>query len=98
MDVGSSSNSSMLIQPVSSPAETQPLLSPIAMPTLRERLNQACVLPRHLCLPSKAAVLILFWSAIVGTAYALAMDATVAIGVVLSPMIKLMGINLTIIS
>ena len=84
MDVGSSSNSSMLTQPVSSPAETQPLLSPIAMPTLRERLNQACVLPRHLCLPSKAAVLILFWSAIVGTAYALAMDATVAIGVVLT--------------
>ena len=79
-----SSNSSILTQPVSSPAETQPLLSPIAMPTLRERLYQACALPRHLCLPSKAAVLILFWSTIVGTAYTLAKDATVAIGIVLA--------------
>ena len=79
-----SSNSSILTQPVGSPAETQPLLSPVAMPTLRERLNQACALPRHLCLPSKAAVLILLWSAIVGTAYSLATDATVAIGIVLA--------------
>ena len=79
-----SSNSSILTQPVGSPSETQPLLSPIAMPTLRERLNRMCVLPRHLCLPSKAAVLILFWSAIVGTGYTLAKDTTVAIGVVLA--------------
>ena len=78
-----SSNSSGLVQPVSSP-EIQPLLSPVPMPSLKERIVQACILPRHLCLPSKAAILILFWSAIVGTAYTLAMDATVAVGVALS--------------
>jgi peptide/histidine transporter 3/4 len=83
MDIRSS-NSSILTQPVGSPHETQPLLSPVAIPNLRERFSQACALPRHLCLPSKAAVLILFWSAIVGTAYTLANDATVAIGIVLA--------------
>ena len=78
------SNRSIMTDPVSSPAEAQSLLSPVPMPTFREHLNQACAPPRHLCLPSKAAVLILLWSAMVSTAYTLAMDATVAIGVVLA--------------
>ena len=77
-------NSSIMIDLASSPAETQPLLSPVGMPTFCERLYQVCAPPRHLCLPSKAAVLILLWSAVVGTAYTLAMDATVAIGIVLA--------------
>ena len=62
-------------------SESQPLLSPLDAPTLRERFAQANFMPRHLCLPSKAAVLILLWSGIVGATYMLAMDATVAVGV-----------------
>ena len=67
----SSSNSSQLIEPVGSP-ETQPLLSSLqSFPsiTLRERLSRANCLPRGLCLPSKAAVLILFWTLVVSAIY-----------------------------
>ena len=78
-----SSNSSVLTLPVSSQAETQPLLSPIEVPTIQKRLARACISPTHLCLPSKAAALILFWSGIVGAMNVLAMDITVAVGVVL---------------
>lgn len=69
---------------VHSRSEVQPLLSPVVAPTLRERFAQTNIVPRHLCLPSRAAVLILFWSAIVGTAFTLAMDSTVAAGVALN--------------
>ena len=78
-----SSNSSVLTLLVSSRAETQPLLSPVEAPTIKKRLSQACISPTHLCLPSKAAVLILLWSAIVGAINTLAMDTTVAVGVAL---------------
>ena len=75
------SSSSLMTQPVSSP-ERQPLLySPITAPSLRERFSHACVLPRHLCLPSKAAVLILVWSALVGAVYTLILDFSIALGV-----------------
>ena len=77
------SKSSALTLTVSSQAETQPLLSPVDAPSIKKTLSQTCISPTHLCLPSKAAVLILFWSAIVGTMYTLAMDATVAVGVAL---------------
>lgn len=77
-------NTSIMAQLATSQAETQPLLSPISAPTLQERIAQASILPRHLCLPSKAAVLILVWSGIVGAAYTLSMDATVAVGVALN--------------
>ncbi len=78
-----SSNSSVLALLVSSRGETQPLLSPIEAPSIKKKVSQACISPAHLCLPSKAAILILFWSAIVGAMNTLAMDATVAVGVAL---------------
>ena len=79
-----SSNSSVLTLLVSgSRAETQPLLSPVEAPSIKERVSQAFISPRHLCLPSRAAVLILFWSAIVGAMNTLATDTTVAVGVAL---------------
>ena len=78
------SESSKNIRLVSSSAETKPLLSPVSMPTLQERIARVNIMPRHLCLPSKAAVLILFWSGIVGATFTLAMDATVAVGVALN--------------
>ena len=73
----------MLTLLVSSQIETQPLLSPVEAPTIKKRLSQACISPTHLCLPSKAAALILLWSAIVGAMNTLATDATVAVGVAL---------------
>ena len=79
-----SSSCNLMTEPVSMlPGdETQPLLpSPLPVATLRERLAQAYVNPRNLCLPSKAAVLILFWSALVGTLYTIVMDFSVAIGI-----------------
>ena len=71
----------MMSQPVSS-SERQPLLnSPITAPSLRERFALACILPRHLCLPSKAAVFILVWSALVGAVCTLVLDFSIALGV-----------------
>ena len=76
-----SSSNSVMTQPVSSP-ERRPLLhSPVITPSLRERFALACINPRHLCLPSKAAVLILVWSALVGAVYTLVIDFSIAIGV-----------------
>ena len=70
-----------MIQPVSTP-EAQPLLgSPLPQLSYRRRLGNACAFPRHLCPPSKAAALILVWSAIVGSTYTFAMDTSVALGV-----------------
>ena len=75
------SSSSVMTLPVTSP-ERRPLLhSPLIVPSLRERLVHACILPRPLCPPSKAAVLILVWSAIVGTLYSLVKDFCLALGV-----------------
>lgn len=79
-----SSTSSVLTLLVSSQTETQPLLSPVEAPTIKKRFSQACTSPTHLCLPSKAAILILLWSAIVGAMNTLSTDATVAVGVVLT--------------
>ena len=77
-----SSSGSVMTQPVSTP-EAQPLLrSPLPVPSLQQRLVHACILPRHLCPPSKAAKLILVWSAIVGTMNTLAMDFSIVLGVV----------------
>lgn len=76
-----SSTGSPMIQPVSTP-EAQPLLgSPLPELSYRKRLGHACAFPRHLCPPSKAAALILVWSAIVGSTYTFAMDSSVALGV-----------------
>ena len=75
----SSSNSSQLIEPVGSP-ETQPLLSLQSSSgvyiSLRERLARVNCLPQGLCLPSKAAVLILFWTLIVSAIYRTAEEGT----------------------
>ena len=63
-------SSTALIEPVRS-QERQHLLS-IVRPTgvtLRERLARAQFIPRKLLLPSKSAVLILFWSLLVGAIY-----------------------------
>ena len=78
-----SSTTSVLTLLVSSRSESQPLLSPVEAPTIKKRLSQACISPTHLCLPSKAAILILLWSAIVGAMNTLATDTTVAVGVAL---------------
>ena len=76
----SSSSSSQLIEPVGS-QETQPLLSPLqslsgTYISLRERLARVNCLPRGLCLPSKAAVLILFWTLVVSAIYKTAEEGT----------------------
>ena len=77
-------NTSVMAQLATSPSEIQPLLSPVSAPTLREMIAQANILPRHLSIPSKAAVLILVWSGIVGATYTLSVDATIAVGVSLN--------------
>ena len=72
-----SDSSSQLLEPVSSP-ESHPLLSPVQSTriTFRERLARVNFLPRGLCLPSKAAVLILFWTLIVSAINATAEEGT----------------------
>ena len=63
-------SSTALIEPVRS-EEEQPLL-PIIRPlgtTWREKLGHAQFIPRKLHIPSKSAVLILFWSVVVGAIY-----------------------------
>ena len=63
-------SSTVLVEPVRS-HEEQPLL-PIIQPlgiSWRERLARAQFIPRKLHLPSKSAVLILFWSLVVGAIY-----------------------------
>ena len=63
-------SSTVLIEPVRT-QEKLPLL-PITQPlaiTWRERLAQAQFIPRKLHLPSKSAILILFWSLVVGAIY-----------------------------
>ena len=74
------SNDSRLVEPISSP-ETQPLLSPLESSSgtyisFRERLVRVNCLPRGLCLPSKAAVLILIWTLIVSAIYKTAEEGT----------------------
>ena len=73
----SSNKSSQLVEPVGS-SEIRPLLSPIEYPriTIRERLARANFVPRGLCLPSKAAVLILFWTLVVSAIYKTAEEGT----------------------
>ena len=77
----SSSDSNQLVEPVSSP-ETQPLLSPLQSSSsgtyisLRVRLARVNCLPRGLCLPSKAAVLILIWTLVVSAIYKTAEEGT----------------------
>ena len=68
------------METLSSP-ETTPLLvsSESSKLAFKERLVQANVLPRGLCLPSKAAVLILFWTLVVSTIYTIAQEGTVII-------------------
>ena len=74
--------SSPLIQPVSTPQEGQPLLpSPLPEVSLRRKLKYACISPRHLCPRSKAAILTLVWSAVVGITFTLAVDTSVGLGV-----------------
>ena len=72
-----SSSYSQLIEPVR-PLEMQPLLPPPQSNRIsfREKLARANFLPRHLCLPSKAAVLILFWTLVVSAIYSTAEEST----------------------
>ena len=73
----STSNDSQLIEPIS-PPETQPLLqsSSGTYISFREWLVRVNCLPRGLCLPSKAAVLILIWTLIVSAIYKTAEEGT----------------------
>ena len=62
---------SQLVEPVRY-EEDQPLLPSSVQPTgitIRERLARANFIPRRLCLPSASAVLLLFWSLLVGVIY-----------------------------
>ena len=70
------SGSSQLVEPCSQ--ETQPLLSPVKSISInfRARLARANFIPRGLCLPSKAAVLILFWTLIVSIIYKTVQEGT----------------------
>ena len=49
-------------------SERQPLLS-IKSQSLSQVPKGICCRPKHLCLSSKAAILIILWTAVVGTAY-----------------------------
>ena len=81
MESMSSTRSSMTL-PVAA-QETQPLLpSPLPARSFRERFVRLCVSPRTLCLPSKAAVLILVWALVVGAMYTLILDFSLVLGVV----------------
>ena len=61
-------------QSFSSDSESEPLLSPVVQikTTIKNKLHQYrfSFLPRQLCLPSKAAVLILLWTVVVSAIYA----------------------------
>ena len=59
-----------LLEPIASP-EIVPLLSPEQpyRSTLTKKLSRINFIPRHLCLPSKAAVVILFWTTMVSAIY-----------------------------
>ena len=72
------SSSSQLVEPVGSD-EADPLLDQTESVhiTVRERLARANFSPRGLCLPSKAAVLILFWTLIVSAIYMTAEQGTI---------------------
>ena len=61
---------SQLIQPITS-EENLPLLSPEQpyQQNIFKRLSGINIIPRQLCLPSKSAVLILFWTAVVSAIY-----------------------------
>ena len=78
MDLSSSSSDSLLIEPDRFP-ESHPLLPAGQHPihiTFKEKLARANFLPRKLYLPSKSAVLILFWSLLVGAIYMTAKEGT----------------------
>ena len=51
--------------------ETQPLLPQPStdVQSHQKNIKMACCWPKHICLPSKAAMLIILWTAVVGTAY-----------------------------
>ena len=79
MDCSSHSTHCHLIEPLSSPETPLLISSRSSKLTFRERLAQANCLPRRLCLPSKAAVLILFWTLVVSTIYTTIQKDTVTI-------------------
>ena len=77
MDLSDSSTDSQWIESGRF-SDSQPLL-PIAQPiqvTFKEKLARVSFLPRKLHLPSKSAVLILFWSLLVGAIYMTAKEGT----------------------
>ena len=60
--------------------ETQPLLPQPSTDaqSLQEKVKKVCCWPKHICLPSKAAILIILWTAVVGTVYIFITGATAA--------------------
>ena len=79
MDCSNHSTHRHLIESLSSP-ETPLLISSRSLKlTFREKLAQANCLPRRLCLPSKAAVLTLFWTVVVSAIYTTVQKDTVTI-------------------
>ena len=64
------SESSRLLVNTASEEDSSPLQP-------QQRAAISCPRPKHLCLPSKAAILILLWTAIVGAIYYIFMDLAV---------------------
>ena len=52
-------------------SEDQPLLPPVSQPNpgICERVASVCYLPKHLCITSKLAILILSWTVLVGALF-----------------------------
>ena len=69
-------------------------LLPQTRTIVRERLCHASFLPRHLCLPSKAAVLILFWTLVVSAIYTTATESAGVVAQIVSNKIHIGGPNL----
>lgn len=75
----SSSTSSIVDEPRSSGSESDPLLSPRALPQMRyvrKRLFHVNCQPKQLCLSSNTALLILFWTFVVSVIYAISTEFT----------------------
>lgn len=79
MDLGlNKAKCTQLVETVKA-SENQRLLTPLqpSYLTVRERLSHINLRPSQLCLPSKAAVLILFWTAVVSVTYKAAEETAI---------------------
>ena len=82
-------------QLLSSDLEDEPLLSPLPRmnTVIRKQAFRINLLPRQLCLPSKAAVLILLWTAVVSAVYAIATEGAGIAAQLLQPNIHINSVE-----